>query len=72
MVGSGIRERHCPGGAYAVVHQCDSASVRETYEARFLDWFPRHGWKPDARLTIIESRRAGDWSEAPLYVAVTR
>ena len=72
VVSPGIRERHLPGGAYAVVHQCGSASVRETYEVRFRDWFPCHGWKPDARPTIVEFGRAEDWSEASLYVAVTR
>lgn len=72
VVEPGIRERHLPGGAYALVHQCGAVSVRETYEARFRDWFPRYGWKPDTRPTIVEFSRAGDWSEASLYVAVTR
>jgi len=72
VVGPGIRERHLPGGAYAVVHHRGPASVRETYEAHFRDWFPRYGWKPDARPMIVEFSRAGDSSEASLYVAVTR
>ncbi|MDE2978909.1 MAG: helix-turn-helix domain-containing protein [Acidobacteriota bacterium] len=72
VVGPGIQERHLPGGAYAVVHHRGPASVRETYEAHFRDWFPRDGWKPDARPMIVEFSRAGDWSEASLYVAVMR
>ncbi|MYA09432.1 MAG: AraC family transcriptional regulator [Holophagales bacterium] len=72
VVGPGIQERHLPGGAYAVVHHRGPASVRETYEAHFRDWFPRYGWKPDSRPMIVEFSRAGDWSEASLYVAVTR
>ncbi|MCY3964679.1 MAG: helix-turn-helix domain-containing protein [Acidobacteria bacterium] len=72
VVGPGIQERHLPGGAYAVVHHRGPASVRETYETWFRDWFPRHGWKPDTRPMIVEFNRAGDWSEASLYVAVTR
>lgn len=72
VVGPGIQERHLPGGAYAVVQHRGPASVRETYETWFRDWFPRHGWKPDARPMIVEFSRAGDWSAASLYVAVTR
>ena len=68
----GIRERRLPGGAYAVVRECGAASVRETYDACFRDWFPRYGWKPDARPTIVEFLQAGDWSEASLNVAITR
>ena len=71
-LGPGIQERHLPGGAYAVVHHCGPASVRETYEACFRDWSPRYGWKPDARPMIVELGRGGDWSDASLYVAVTR
>ena len=72
VVGPGIQERHLPGGAYAVVQHCGLASVRETYEAWFRDWSPRYGWKPDARPMIVEFSRGGDWSDASLYVAVTR
>lgn len=72
VAGSGIQERHLPGGAYAMVQHRGPASVRETYEAHFRDWFPRHGWKPDARPMIVEFSRGGDWSLASLYVAVTR
>lgn len=68
----GIQERHLPGGAYAVVHHCGPASVRETYEACFRDWSPRFGWKPDARPMIVELSRGGDWADTSLYVAVTR
>lgn len=55
-----------------VGHHCGPASVRETYEACFRDWSPRYGWKPDARPMIVELGRGGDWSDASLYVAVTR
>ncbi len=72
LLGPGIQERHLPGGAYAVVHHCGPASVRETYEACFRDWSPRYGWKPDSRPMIVELGRGGDWSDASLYVAVTR
>ena len=71
-LGPGIRERHLPGGAYAVVHHCGPASVRATYEACFRDWSPRYGWKPDARPMIVELSRGGDWADTSIYVAVTR
>ncbi len=71
-LGPGIQERHLPGGAYAVVHQSGPASVGETYETLFRDWFPRYGWKPDARPMIVELSAGGDWSDVSFYVAVTR
>ena len=70
--GPGIHERRLPGGAYAVVRHSGPASVRETYEACFRDWSPRQGWKPASRPMIVEFSREADWTEATLYVAVTR
>ena len=70
--GPGIQERHLPGGAYAVVRSSGRASVRETYEACFRDWFPRYGWKPASLPMIVEFSRKAEWAEATLYVAVTR